>query len=119
MKNLILLLALTLILSCCNKDEDDTQTLPPATQTGAGTFACFVNGKPFIDKTGSFNCFYQFVDGHYYFGISGDNESFSNSYLPWGISLRTNKKTITENEILDLVENATGNASAGGFFHCL
>jgi hypothetical protein len=112
MKNLILLLALTLTLSCCNKDEDDTQTLPPATQTGAGTFACFVNGKPFIDKTGSFNCFYQFTGGEYYFGIQGED----NSIEPFGINLGTLKKQIQQNQTYSLLEYEDFNFFGGGYF---
>ena len=72
MKKLLLILLTTFFLSCCNKDDDNPQTLPPATQTGAGTFACYVNGKPFIDTSGGyFNCYYQFTGGEYYFGIQG------------------------------------------------
>ena len=76
MKKLLVLLTVALTISCCNKDDDNTETLPPATQTGAGTFACKVNGTSYIDTSGGyFNCFYQLVDGDYYFGISGEDEN--------------------------------------------
>ena len=44
----------------CKKDDDDTKTaleqLPQATQTGAQTFGCLIDGKPFIpDSFGSGN----------------------------------------------------------------
>ncbi len=73
----VLLFFTALSLSCCNKDDDKTplEQLPPATQTGAGTFGCLVNGEPYIDNSGFFNCFYQFVDGEYYFNLS---PNFSN-----------------------------------------
>jgi len=73
MKKLLLLLTIILTISSCNKDDDDNnETLPPATQTGAGTFACYVNGQSFIDTSGGyFNSFYQFIDGQYFFGIGG------------------------------------------------
>ena len=39
-------------LSCCNNDDDKPQNpidqLPPATQTGANTFGCLINGEPFV-----------------------------------------------------------------------
>ena len=67
---LFIFLAIALTLSCCNKDDDNTESLPPATQTGAGTFACKVNGTSYIDTSGGyFNCYYQLVGGDYYFGI--------------------------------------------------
>ena len=76
MKKLFLLAAIALTLSCCNKDDDHTESLPPATQTGAGTFACKVNGTSYIDTSGGyFNCFYQLVDGDYYFGIGGNDDN--------------------------------------------
>ena len=59
-------------LSC--SDDDDTPNcqgidcLPPATQTGAGTFGCLVNGEPFY-AFGSVQCQYQLIDGEYFFGV--------------------------------------------------
>lgn len=51
MKKLFLLLTIITTFSCCNKNDDDQPTnpidqLPPATQTGAGTFGFLVNGEP-------------------------------------------------------------------------
>ncbi|MFV0566696.1 MAG: hypothetical protein ACK5NB_12800 [Flavobacteriaceae bacterium] len=49
MKKLLILLTLTLALSCCNKDDAPTNPidqLPPETQTGANTFGFLVNGEP-------------------------------------------------------------------------
>ncbi|WP_452223155.1 hypothetical protein [Lacinutrix chionoecetis] len=74
MKNLVvLILCVTLLISCKKNDDDNNnQALPPATQTGAGIFACKINGQSFIDTSGGyFNCFYQNVNGEYYFGIQG------------------------------------------------
>jgi hypothetical protein len=78
MKTTMLFCIMTLF-AACDKDDDKCQgidCLPPATQTGAGTFGCLVNGEPFVDNSGFFNCFYQLVDGEYYFGIRGRRESF-------------------------------------------
>lgn len=69
MKKTFLVFILLTTLSSCSKD-DNNQALPPATQTGAGTFACYVNGQAFIDTSGNFNCFYQLIDGNYFFHIT-------------------------------------------------
>lgn len=80
MKNLTLILfGLTLIsTTSCNNDDDNNcqgiDCLPPATQTGEGTFGCLVNGEPYVDNSGNFNCFYQLVDGEYFFNISPNFE---------------------------------------------
>ena len=55
MKNLLLLLLVTFAISCCNKGDDDQpktelEKLPPATQTGANTAGCLVNGVAFFQK---------------------------------------------------------------------
>ena len=48
-----LYLALLLLTQCskCKKDDPDpVDQLPPATQTGAGTFGCLVNGQPWTPR---------------------------------------------------------------------
>src|SRR5690554_6429390 len=121
-KNIFLLvLPLLLCLTGCKKDDDQhtnpVDQLPPATQTGAGTFAALVDGKPFIDNSGGwFNCFYQFVDEGYYFNIHGKDESYKYTPSPWSLSLGTIDRSISEGEILELLEMSIGNASGGGGF---
>ena len=90
MKKLFLLLIITIAFSCCNNDDDNNPTnpidqLPPATQTGAQTIGCLVNGEPFIDNA-SFNNFYQFIDGEYYLVINWDINT-SNGFKDGQISL--------------------------------
>ncbi|MFV0572247.1 MAG: hypothetical protein ACK5M1_07445 [Xanthomarina gelatinilytica] len=111
MKNLLFLLTITLTLSCCNKDDDNnTETLPPATQTGAGTFACKVNGQNFIDTSGGyFNCFYQFTGGEYYFGIQGSDTVG----MITSVGLGTDKKQIEQGGVYQLIEPTDGNANGG------
>uniref|UniRef100_UPI0040492D63 hypothetical protein n=1 Tax=Flavobacterium sp. TaxID=239 RepID=UPI0040492D63 len=67
MKKIILILLTTLTLSCCNKDDEtkpltELQKLPPATQRGANTAGCLVNGVAFLPKgffpSGNLNCNY-------------------------------------------------------------
>lgn len=57
MKQLRLWLAATAVATLfsfakCNKDSDNEAQLPPATQTGANTFGCKVNGKVFVPRDG-------------------------------------------------------------------
>jgi hypothetical protein len=72
----IILIAILVSISSCDSDDDNDcqgiDCLPPITQTGAGTFGCLVNGKPFVDNSGNFNCFYQLVDGEFFFGIGSN-----------------------------------------------
>jgi hypothetical protein len=118
MKKIVFISLFIFSLSSCSSDDDKEKQLPPATQTGAGTFACYVNGKHFIDKSGGyFNCFYQLVDSKYYFGISASDDKLFNSNLNWAIGISTTNKTISEGEILLLLENIDGNAWAGGSFN--
>jgi len=114
MKNIFLLLFITAFLSGCNSDD----SMPAATQTGAETFACYVNGKPFINRLGSeLDCFYGLIDGEYYFIIHGTDERYSYTTSgPWSIALGTTKKTISEGEVLELLEMSDGNAWGEGFF---
>jgi hypothetical protein len=47
MKQLLLpALVLVLLTQCHKRDPDPIDQLPPATQTGAGTFGCLVNSQP-------------------------------------------------------------------------
>ena len=61
MKKILLLLTLSILFACCNKEDTPTPTpnpvsqLPPATQTGANTFGCLLDGRRFksdrLDRT--------------------------------------------------------------------
>ena len=108
MKNIFYFLLIILTLSCCNKDDNKTpiEQLPPATQIGAGTFGCLVNGVPYIDNSGFFNCFYQLVDGVYYFSISPNFQGKLFGNL--GIGCRN--VNFTNNKVFDL---ALGNEGGG------
>ena len=52
MRKLLLILITTFTLCSCDKDNDKptnpVSQLPPATQTGANTFGCLINGEPFV-----------------------------------------------------------------------
>jgi hypothetical protein len=50
-KLLLFIIACTNIFAACKKDKNTTDPadqLPPATQTGANTFGCLVNGKVYV-----------------------------------------------------------------------
>jgi hypothetical protein len=105
----LLLLIILAAFSGCNDDDNPTK-LPAATQTGAGTFGCMVNGKAFVDTSGGyFNCFYQLVDGEYYFGIQGGDTVG----MVTGIGVGTEKSEISENQTYQLFEPIDGNAYGG------
>lgn len=76
MKKLFFLLTIIALLISCDKDGQIfavKDKLPPETQTGANTVGCLVNGKVFLPHdeglNTSVNCFYQFVNGEYYFTL--------------------------------------------------
>ena len=82
-RTFFLLLLASLFLIKCNNDDngDDGPTdplneLPAATQTGAQTLGCLINGEPFIPSNfgnSAPNAFYQFVDGAYTLSISASS----------------------------------------------
>lgn len=47
---LLSLLALALLAQCRHHDPSPADQLPPATQTGANTFGCLVNGQPWTPQ---------------------------------------------------------------------
>lgn len=113
MKNLFLLLSF-FTLSCCHKDDDQPKTelekLPPATQTGANTFGCLLDGQAFIPEGGlnPLDCVYQFVNGGYYFALQGSKRDSANNSL--FLALSTENVQIFANQIYILKENIAGNA---------
>jgi hypothetical protein len=71
-----------------------------------------LNGEVFLPDNlpNSTNCFYQFVNGEYYFLVNGSNY---NENILQVVRLRTEKRQIFEGETYNLYEwedgNATGN----------
>lgn len=104
MKKLILMLCFLPLLSITSCEDDDNNNcqgidcLPPATQTGAGTFGCLVNGEPFVDNSGFFNCFYQLVDGEYFFGIQAEDNVINIA----AIAIGSLQKEIETGEVIPL-----------------
>ena len=114
-KNIILILIISTFFACCTKDDNPTPAptqvsqLPAATQTGANTFGCLLDGEVFIPgiTNNSYNCFYQKVDNEYYFLVTANNTKNNNLR---GIFVGTEKKTISEGQTLNLFERVDGNA---------
>ena len=87
MKNLFAFtyLSIICIFAACNHDDDKPKTelekLPPATQTGAQTFGCLIDGQAFVPPNFGSNApsaFYQFVDGAYTLSIYGSTDGGPN-----------------------------------------
>lgn len=117
MKNLILLLLTTFTLCCCDNNNDKPKTelekLPPATQTGANTVGCLLDGKAFLpgNQPNSTNCFFQFVDGEYYFVMAFDNRDVNSNLI--GLGVGTQKLQIQQGGTYSLIELSENNAYGG------
>jgi hypothetical protein len=77
MKNILLIALLPLLFGIsCKKDKlaDELSKLPPATQTGANTFGCLVNGKAWVPQGGCFLC-PSVLKFYYYPSITGSDFS--------------------------------------------
>lgn len=114
MKKIFLLITLTTLLACCNKDDKSTPTptpdsqLPPATQTGANTFGCLLDGvifKPGLTNN-SYQCYYQLVNGEYYFNV---NANYEKNGILKSLAIFTAKLAISEGQNYILKENNNGN----------
>ena len=111
MKKVFFLFTFILIMGC-DKEDIGFESLPPATQTGARTLGCLVDGKAFIHKGNVMNCYYQIIDGEHFFGIQGRN----NDENPISITLGTYNKAIVEGETYQLLESVPDNAWGGSLF---
>jgi hypothetical protein len=118
MKKLLLLLFTSFILCCCDNDDDTPATnpvdqLPPATQIGANKVGCLLDGVAFLpsNEPNSTNCFYQFVDGGYYFVMAFDKRNID--FVIIGLGIGTQNKQIQEGETYNLTEFADNNAYGG------
>ncbi|RYE58268.1 MAG: hypothetical protein EOP48_03885 [Sphingobacteriales bacterium] len=121
-KKTILLLLLAFTFGCDNNDDKATSNnpidqLPPVTQVGANKVGCLIDGEVFLpdSRPNSTNCFYQLVDGEYYFALAlSKRDSFNNLIA---LNLGTNSKQIAQGEQYQLLEYISGNASAAYIFN--
>ena len=75
----VIALFMVTLLSCKKQPVDQLSLLPPATQTGANTFGCLVNGRAFLPKKGLFShtdleCFYVDTKRGYVFNIGASRD---------------------------------------------
>ena len=85
--------------------------LPAATQTGAQTFGCLINGEPFVPPSfGSNrpNAFYQFVDGAYTLSIYGSSGG-GNEMISIGLGTIDNLEIIEQGQSYELIEREIPN----------
>ena len=119
MKNTIILIILSFLISSCDNDDKPSNPidqLPPATQIGANKVGCLLDGKAFLPENApnSTNCFYQLVTGEYYFYLRAQR-TINNNLV--SIVLKTEKKQIFQGGTYQLYENIDGNASGNYLFN--
>ena len=117
----LLLLPLLIILFSCNKDDDKpadpVDLLPPATQTGANTAGCLVDGEPFIPKgpiTGG--NLRQYYDGKNFF-IRILRKSDDNISTGVGVFLEGLDKPLEMGKINVLNIDFMGSITKTGLYH--
>jgi len=82
---LLFFISISFFFSACKKNIPAIDQLPPATQIGAHTLGCLVNGKVFKPKGDLFSgpilsCAYQYINGGYYFQLKAINKGSSTNY---------------------------------------
>jgi hypothetical protein len=120
-KLLFQFLVVLLTLFSCSKDDNKSQKpidqLPPATQTGANTAGCLVNGEAFLPKGTSLggpilSCFYQQDQDGYHFGLT-ISEKKTESRL---VNVSLNPEQLVENSTYSLVAITNGSANYNSNF---
>jgi hypothetical protein len=97
------------------KPVNQLSLLPPATQTGANTFGCLVNGQAFVPKNQSIlegpklQCNYIYIGGGYYFTVGGSNKNSDGTIND--IILFTDSLAISGSETIPLRQNINGDAA--------
>ncbi len=85
MKPVITILFVFLFFTACKKHTitpvNQLSLLPPATQTGARTFGCLVNGQAYIPQNQNLlegpdlQCNYIYTEGGYHLTVAGGNKN--------------------------------------------
>lgn len=115
----LLILGLTLASSSCKKHTvkpaDQLSLLPPATQTGANTFGCLVNGQAFVPKNRSIlegpdlQCNYIYTAGGYHLTVAGGNKNSDGTLT--SVIVGTDSLAVTQGTSIPFKTFASGNAS--------
>jgi len=113
-----LLIIILIILNSCSKNDDcvnPVDCLPPATQTGANTAGCLVNGEVLVPIGGGFNrpsvllSQYVFHNGRYIFSLSIVDLK---SKVYRSIHLESKDKKLIKGETYILSKNTEDNSNA-------
>ena len=122
-KNL-LLFSFTLLASSCKKQTvDQLSLLPPATQTGANTFGCLVNGFAFVPGNRSLitgpllTCQYGLFGNGYIFNLGAGAKVRSGNFA--SISVETDSLKIAAGETVPLTRFSTPGYAAGFYLENL
>lgn len=118
MKKLFFLLTAIMLFTSCDKEGQifaSKDKLPPETQTGANTVGCLVNGKVFLPHAEGINpevnCFYQLVDGEYFFNMNfADLRGVTNKR----VVLQTNRINLNAGQTYVLNKNSIDNGDFTG-----
>ena len=111
--------SLIILSSSCKKHTippgNQLSLLPPATQTGANTFGCLVNGQAFVPGGSLFSgshlqCNYIYTSGGYYLNVAASYQSSDNSIKD--IDFGTDSLAIVQGQTLTFKISAHGNADA-------
>jgi hypothetical protein len=115
--------SLIILSSSCKKHViqpiNQLSLLPAATQTGANTFGCLVNGQAFVPKNRSLlqgpimQCNYIYTLGGYYFDVSGGNSNSNGT--PVSILIQTDSLTIKDGQTLPLTGYAIAGEASGTY----
>jgi len=100
----LLLAALLGLSQCKKKDPAPVDQLPPATQTGANTFGCLVNGQAWTPKGNNGTSNYSIV---YDPGLNGGN-----------FDLKTYRYPDASNDFQAITLDVSGNLQVGTFSFC-
>ena len=111
-------LSLVILSSSCKKHViqpvDQLSLLPPATQTGANTFGCLVNGQAFVPQNRSIiegpylESSYIYTNGGFHLTVSAGNKNSDGSVT--GVAVATDSLAITQGQTLMFRTFAPGNA---------
>ncbi len=123
MKPVIVLLFIIASVTACKKHTvtpvNQLSLLPPATQTGARTFGCLINGQAFVPGNQSIlegpdlQCDYEYVGGGYYFEVKCSNRYSDGSYKLLGVE--TDSLTISTGQYLKLTGSPTAGFAGGAY----
>jgi hypothetical protein len=116
--SLLFLSAVICLSPSCKKHDDNIDPLsqlPPATQTGANTSGCLVNGQAYLTSGSTFGgpikqCNYIYLNGGYNFFVEGYAKESSKST---GLYIRTDSLAISEGQTFVFKTWTHGYASAG------